>query len=97
MSINKYGEKIGRSLDLPMNLIRGMPTVHITGNSEILIEGHKGILQYDNDIIKIAAKNMSISFLGQNLSLRTLNSENIVIQGNLQSVGFSQVFISGKE
>jgi len=90
MGENKIIDKFNRALDLPVNLLTGNSLLYIIDDKEALIEGHKGILQYDEDIIKIAAKNISISFLGKNLSLRSLNNENIIIQGQLQNISFEK-------
>ena len=92
MNMNKKNlpGKIGRALDIPVNLIRGLPQLHVTGNREIFMEGQKSILQYDEDIIKVSAKGMEVSFLGKDLSLRSLNSENIVIEGQIQEIQFQE-------
>ena len=60
----------------------------INSNKEVIIEGCRGILQYDENIIRVNMGKMVTSFYGRNLSLKCLNSDSLVIIGFITSIEF---------
>ena len=53
-------ENLIETLELPKDLILGMPVISLTGNCEILIENHRGITDYS---MKIRGQIHQITFL----------------------------------
>ena len=62
--------------------------MQVLGNREIVLEGCKGILEYDDNVIRVWTKTMEISFWGNQLTLKCLNTDNIIIEGNLERIEF---------
>ena len=62
--------------------------LEINGNNEVIVEGCKSIVEYDENIIKISTKKMFIQFLGRNLRIKCLNTDSLVIQGFITSIEF---------
>lgn len=60
----------------------------INSNKEVIIEGCRGILQYDENIIRVNMGKMVTSFCGRNLSLKCLDSDSLVIIGFITSIEF---------
>lgn len=60
----------------------------INSNKEAIVEGCKGILQYDENVIKINMGKMITNFYGKNLSLKCLDSDSLVIIGTISSIEF---------
>lgn len=58
-------------------------------NKEVIVEGCKEILEYDDNVIRITTKKMEISFWGTNLALKCFNTDNIIITGKLERVEFT--------
>lgn len=61
----------------------------INGNKEAIIEGCKCILQYDENIVRISVKGMSVSFFGRNLMIKCLTEDSLIVQGFITSIEFS--------
>lgn len=61
----------------------------IIGNKEVIIEGCKCILQYDENIVRISVKNMSVSFYGRNLLIKCLTEDSLIVNGFITSIEFS--------
>ena len=60
----------------------------MNSNREVSIEGCKGILQYDENIIRINTGKMVTSFLGRNLSIKCLTPDSLIVQGFITSIEF---------
>lgn len=60
----------------------------LNGNKEVIIEGCKSILEYDENLVRIRVKNMSVSFYGRNLMIKCLTSDSLVIEGFITSIEF---------
>lgn len=74
------------------NFIRGLCSgdscITINGNSEIMVESHKGIIEVDNEYIKFLTKKNRIIVNGRGLQIFYYNSEDIVINGCIYSITF---------
>lgn len=88
MSIKKHAGEIKNKKDDIVNKLSSCTRVELTSDFEALIEGCKGILEYDDNVIRIAAKRFELRFTGENLTLRSLNEENIAIEGKILGVEF---------
>lgn len=73
-------------LDLPADLLAGLPRMEITGFREFSIEPHHGLLEYEKDCIGIKSDLGRIRILGTNLTIKLMNSRRITICGKLMSV-----------
>ena len=60
--------------------------IQITGNHEVLVEGCKKILEYNDVFIKVKTWDMIIQVWGSGLKVSDFNSNGIYIFGNIQSV-----------
>ncbi len=63
--------------------------LEMKGNREAVIEGCKSIEEYDENMIKIKVKKMSLIFFGRNLEIKCMNHDSLVIEGFITSVEFS--------
>lgn len=61
----------------------GISLVEICGQNRILIENHHGIAAYDEQKIQIKVSYGEIAVLGQNLKLRNMRKERLVITGKI--------------
>jgi sporulation protein YqfC len=80
--------KAARALDLPLDLVAGMVHFEFSGNREVEVEGCRGILEYDENIICIDTGKMKVRFMGRDLELRNFTDHSAVIDGFISSVEF---------
>ncbi|MFI3231468.1 MAG: YabP/YqfC family sporulation protein [bacterium] len=64
-------------------IISDMPLITIVGNSKILIENFKNILEYSDSFIKLNTKIGKFQIEGSKMVLKELNKNKILIKGNL--------------
>ncbi len=90
--MNKHIEqtttKIIESLALPQDLFLGMPCISFTGNRELYISNHRGILLYEKEQINVLAKSFQIQIKGKNLVIISYSKEELIIKGYIHSMEF---------
>ena len=72
-----------------LDLLQGLQT-RLTANSsrELLIENHRGILEYGEEYILLSASFGSLSIEGENLEAAALRRGQILIRGRIRSISF---------
>ncbi|MFW5648021.1 MAG: sporulation protein YqfC [Candidatus Alkaliphilus sp. MAG34] len=75
-------------LELPKDIVLDLPKIIMIGNLQIYIENHKGILEYTNDRIRVNTKSGILCIMGKNLMLKNIVTEEIIIVGEINQVGF---------
>lgn len=73
---------------LPLELMSNLPIMEFTGNQQALIEGSKGVLQYEREIVKINTNNIILVFNGRNLSIKSISPTTVILQGYITNVEF---------
>lgn len=81
-------QKIIESIDLPADLFLGFPILSFTGNQELYIANHRGILLFSSEEIDILAESMQIQVKGKSLNIFSYSKEELIIKGTISSVGF---------
>lgn len=81
-------ERLISAFDLPKTVIPGMSNIELTGNREAVIDGCAGIVQYDDDVIKLSTGKLIVCFFGNRLTIRTLTADQAVIEGEIVSIEF---------
>ena len=81
--------KLIESLELPQDLFLGLPCLSMTGNRELYISNHRGILTYEQDIVIILAKSLQIHVKGKGLMIENFSKDELSIKGYIHSVEFN--------
>lgn len=63
--------------------------IEILGNNEAIIEGCKGILEYEEDVIKLNLGKMSVKFCGKNLTVKCMNNDSVILSGFISNIEFN--------
>ena len=82
-------ERTAEALELPGDLVAGLPRIELTGDRELRMENHRGILAYGSDEIQIAGGRLVVKVRGENLELRAMNAGELLITGALRGVELS--------
>lgn len=80
--------KLIESLDLPKDLFLGFPCISLTGNQELYILNHRGILSYEPENIVILAKPFQIKIQGRGLVIDSFSKDEILIKGYIRGMEF---------
>jgi len=79
---------IGELFDIPGAVTTVEMQVELAGNTEAVISGCTGVLEYSQDAIRLSGKKLSVKFTGRGLQLRALTQSSAIIQGYILSVEF---------
>ena len=81
-------EKMLDILEIPKDAILNTPVIAMTGNSEISVENHKGIIEYSKECIKLGGGRFLLKITGRNLEIKNMTGYEIIITGFIVSVEF---------
>lgn len=81
-------EKIMENMELPLDLAAGAAIVTVTGRREVLIENYKGILNLEDSLLKVQAKNCRIEVSGTHLTVEYYTNEEMKIVGLIDAVRY---------
>lgn len=84
--INKVKEGLVEKLDLPRDVVLNFPKIIITGDNEITIENHKGIISFEDREMKINSRVGAITIKGVGLEILFIGGDTITIGGKFKSV-----------
>lgn len=60
--------------------------IQITGNKEVLVDGCKKILEYNDVFVKVSTWEMNVNIWGSELTVNDFGTGSIFICGKIQSV-----------
>ena len=70
-------EKTAEVFDLPGDVLAGLPRVELTGDRELRMENHRGILSYGTEEIHIS---------GGRLVVKSMNARELLLTGAIRAV-----------
>ena len=88
--------KIDRLLDLPKEVYSNEPKIIITGFDEMIIENFKGILEYEEFIVRINTYIGIININGYNLNLENMTNDDIKVTGKIESFDLERTIDEGE-
>ena len=82
----KFTEQLVKAFELSGDIVYGSVLMSITGREEVLVENYRGILEYQENHIRIQAKECRILFVGRNLQIEYYTSDEMKIKGLLEQI-----------
>lgn len=81
---------IHSALDLPGMPDSRLPHIEAQGNREFIIDGCKGILEYEEGRIKLNTDCLTVSFTGKNVEIKAYSDIQTVVSGNIYKIEFEE-------
>jgi len=78
-------EKTAQVFDIPGETV-GLPRVELTGQREVRMENHRGILAYGTEEIMVSGGKLIIRVKGDGLELKAMTGNELLITGTIFSV-----------
>ncbi len=79
-------ERTAQALDLPADVVAGVPRLELVGDNQLRMENHKGILSYGTQEIHVSGGLFCVRICGEELQLRTMNATGLLVTGQIRSV-----------
>ena len=73
---------------MPKEVTQDVSKVTLVGERDLIIENYKGILEYDDKLVRIKTSHRPIKITGHDLEMRTITDEDVQIFGKIDSFEF---------
>lgn len=67
--------------EIPQDIVLDLPRITMLGNKQVLVENHKGIIEYNETLVRIKLSQGELVVSGTDLMLGNLQVEQILIEG----------------
>lgn len=81
-------QSIVDKLDLPRDIILNMPKITITGDNEIIIENHKGVVLFGENQVKVSSGVGVISIYGSRFEILFMGGSTLTVGGKFKSIAY---------
>ena len=81
-------QRISAALDLPLDVLCDIPKIEIMGKSNLGIENFRGILDYNENCVKVNTTVGILKIDGEDLFIESITDEGIMIKGSIIRVEF---------
>lgn len=82
-------KNLTQTLSIPQDVINGSTIITIIGKTEIIVENYRGIIEYNDKVIKIGTKNGSIEFQGERFLIEYYTNDEMKIRGRISEIKYS--------
>ncbi len=95
MAFSEYREfrtplshRICDKLELTEDVCRNCGYIEMVSNCCALVDGCKGVLEYDDSLIKLKLDKKAVCFRGNSLTIKSLSMEQAMVEGFIVSLEF---------
>ena len=68
--------------------MQNQPLLHMSGDTRIHIENHKGIIEYSPDLVRISTSCGVLRIYGKEMLLKELDDTNILVLGRISGLEY---------
>lgn len=86
----KLLEKVAKKLDFPTDVAVGLPRLSMNGFSEITLDRHRGIAEYERDRIVVRLTIGLVTIQGEELEVRLMHREALTVCGKITGLLFDE-------
>ncbi len=80
--------RVSEALDVPLDAVCDLPRIELVGSSELNVENLRGILDYDENSLKLNTRAGIIKVDGSDLVLTSVTDENVCVTGSIIRIEF---------
>lgn len=86
--LDEVKSAVAELFDLPKEIALNMPRISMIGTNQMLVENHRGIIEYTPQRIRVNSSTGLIRVQGSDLKLRNIAADDIMITGTIKSIEF---------
>lgn len=75
--------KVVEALELPPDVVLGIPCITVLGDREATVQNYKGIVEYDDKKVVLNTSLGIFSVMGEGLDIKTVTDDDITLQGKV--------------
>ncbi len=81
-------KELSAAFEMPEEIVSDLPLISLRGFEEAVIENYKGIIEYSTERIRINTSSGVLRLMGENMFIKCLDADNIIITGKIMSAEF---------
>jgi len=85
----KVRRTMAEVLEIPGEIALDLPKIILVGNVQVIIENHRGIVQYTSESIRVIVPAGEVTVRGQDLVLRNILPDELCIEGVIEQLCFT--------
>ncbi len=85
-NIRNAKRKIGKILEIPREITSNIPKITIVSFDQLMIENYRGIIEYEEYLIKISTEIGLVIIEGEKLNLNQINENDILVSGDISKI-----------
>ncbi len=74
--------------EFPREVVLGFPRLILVGNLQLMVENHRGVIAYSDQVIRIGASNGELVIRGRELQIKNLYAEELMIRGIIEGLDY---------
>ena len=78
--------KLAGLLDIPLDTVIDWPRMTLSGNKNLTILNHRGVIEYDQALVRINTRFGEVKISGVGLALLSALKDEIVIEGKIMQI-----------
>lgn len=86
---SNFKEKLSDVLEIPKELILNVPRITVLGNKQLIIENYKGIIEYEENKIRIKTSEGTIKLSGVKMTIKEITTDDLMVNGEILTIQFS--------
>ena len=75
--------KVAKALDMPPEVLPGIPMITVLGTSEATVRNYKGIVEYDDKKVVLNTSLGIFAIRGESLEIKTVTETEITLGGRV--------------
>ena len=87
---NRKQNRLDKLLEIPNEISSNEPKVIINSFKEVIIENYKGILEYQDFLVRISTYIGIININGFELNLNEMTTDDIQVTGKIEGIDFER-------
>lgn len=84
--VRRFVEGLAGQLELPGEVVLDLPKATLVGDLQVLIENHRGVVEYTPQRIRVATSRGELSVIGRRLRIGSIFQAELVIEGQITGV-----------
>jgi sporulation protein YqfC len=85
----RLGRRLADLLEIPEDIVLDLPRVTLVGNLQLVMENHRGIVEYGPERVRLALAQGELVVSGSDLALVSLSEEEIIVEGQISRIEFA--------
>lgn len=78
--------KLADLFDIPLDTVIDWPRMTLSGNKNITITNHRGVIEYDQNMVRINTRFGELKISGSGLTILSAVKEEVVVEGKINQL-----------